>query len=29
MTAGFLGSFAIEIEDTPPLGASMKATPGG
>lgn len=29
MTAGFLSSFGIEIEDTPPLGASMKATPGG
>jgi alkylhydroperoxidase family enzyme len=29
MTAGFLGSFAIEIEDSPPLGASMKATPSG
>ena len=26
MTAGFLQSFDIEIEDTPPLGASFKAT---
>ena len=25
MTAGFLRSFAIEIEDTPPLGESIKA----
>jgi hypothetical protein len=24
MTAGFLLSFGIEIEDTPPLGASMR-----
>jgi alkylhydroperoxidase family enzyme len=29
MTAGFLKSFDIEIEDTPPLGSSMPARRGG
>lgn len=29
MTAGFLRSFDIEIEDTPPLGESIKATRAG
>ncbi len=29
MTAGFLRSFAIEIEDTPPLGDTMAATRSG